>query len=112
MNPVTQETSTITLIETYAKRLNLSAIKKRYKEIVEDAVTRQISYEAFLLDLLTEEVSQKEASRFERTIKKAGFPSIKTLDQYDFNSIPSINKPRILRLAESGYIPKAKIFCF
>ncbi|WP_342404292.1 ATP-binding protein [Brevibacillus sp. FSL K6-2834] len=71
--------STSFLLETYAKRLRLPAIKRVYKEIAHDAAERQIPYEEFLLALLEQEVQQRDANQIASRIKHAKFPSMKTL---------------------------------
>ncbi|MGC5328995.1 IS21-like element helper ATPase IstB [Brevibacillus sp. SYSU BS000544] len=104
--------STSFLLETYAKRLRLPAIKKCYKEIAHDALERQIPYEDFLLALFEQEVMQRDANQIALRIKQAKFPSTKTFDQYDFSCIPSLNKPKILQLARCEYIEKAENVIF
>ena len=39
----------------------------------------------------------------ERRIKEARFPSVKSLDSFDFVAIPSLNKTLVLELARSEY---------
>ncbi|MGE7274691.1 ATP-binding protein, partial [Brevibacillus panacihumi] len=77
--------STSFLLETYAKRLRLPAIKRVYKEIAHDAAERQIPYEEFLLALL---------------------------EQFEFSAMPSLNKPKLLQLARCEYIEKAENIMF
>lgn len=104
--------STSFLLETYAKRLRLPAIKRVYKEIAHDAAERQIPYEEFLLALLEQEVQQRDANQIASRIKHAKFPSMKTLDQFEFSAIPSLNKPKLLQLARCEYIEKAENIMF
>lgn len=104
--------STTFLLETYAKRLRLPAIKRFYKEMANDAAERQVPYEEFLLALLEQEVQQRDANQIASRIKHAKFPSTKTLDQYEFSVIPSLNKPKLLQLARCDYIEKAENIMF
>ena len=38
-------------------------------------------------------------------LKEARFPSVKSLDSFDFAAIPSLNKTLVLELARSGWKP-------
>jgi len=104
--------STSFLLETYAKRLRLPAIKKFYKEMAHDAMERQIPYEDFLLALLEQEVLQRDVNQIASRTKQARFPSIKTMDQYDFSVTPTLNKPKVLQLSRCEYIEKAENVIF
>ena len=104
--------STTFLLEAYAKRLRLPAVKKVYKEMAHDAMERQIPYEDFLLALLEQEVMQRDANQIASRTKQAKFPTIKTMDQYDFSVMPSLNKPKVLQLSRCEYIEKAENVIF
>jgi DNA replication protein DnaC len=42
----------------------------------------------------------------ERRIKEARFPTVKSLDSFDFTAIPSLNKTLVLELARCEYIAR------
>src|SRR5215216_8188413 len=42
----------------------------------------------------------------ERRIRAAHFPTVKSLDSFDFLAIPSLNKALVLELARGGYIER------
>lgn len=94
------------LLETYLKRLKLSQSAKIYESMAREAEENNISYEEYLLGVLEQEVSQRENSRIQRGIKQASFPVIKTLESFDFKAIPSLNKPKLLKLMKGEYIQK------
>jgi DNA replication protein DnaC len=100
------------LLENALKRLRLPVVKKLYKEMAKDATERQIPYEDFLLALLEQEVAQRDANQIASRIKYAKFPAMKTLDQYDFKAIPTLNKQKILQLSRSEYINDAENIIF
>jgi len=77
-----------------------------------DAMERQIPYEDFLLALLEQEVMQRDANQIASRTKQAKFPTIKTMDQYDFSVMPSLNKPKVLQLSRCEYIEKAENVIF
>jgi DNA replication protein DnaC len=42
----------------------------------------------------------------ERRIREAGFPSVKSLDTFEFAAIPSLNKMLVLELARCEYVAR------
>jgi len=42
----------------------------------------------------------------ERRIKQARFPTVKSLDSFDFLAIPTLNKPLVLELARCEYVDR------
>jgi len=96
------------LLENYLKQLRLPMFHKHWRSFAEDASVSNHSYERFLLALAEQEVLQRERNRHENRIKSARFPVVKELADFDFSVIPSLNKAKILQLAQGSYIPKAE----
>ena len=94
------------LLETYLKKLKLSQSSKIYESMAREAEDNNLSFEEYLLGVLEQEVSQRENSRIQRGIKQASFPVIKTIESFEFTAIPSLNKPKILKLMKGDYIQK------
>ena len=94
------------LLETYLKKLKLSQSTKIYESMAREAEDNNLSYEEYLLGVLEQEIYQRESNRIQRGIKQASFPIIKTLENFDFKSIPSLNKPKLLKLMKGEYIQK------
>jgi DNA replication protein DnaC len=94
------------LLETYLKKLKLSQSARIYSAMAREAEENNLSYEEYLLGVLEQEISQRESNRTERTIKQASFPIVKTLESFDFKALPSINKPKLLKLMKGEYIQK------
>jgi len=69
-----------------------------------EAEDNNLSYEDYLLGILEQEITQRESNRIQRGIRLATFPIIKTLDSFDFKAVPSLSKPKILKLASCEYI--------
>jgi len=96
------------LLDSYLKQLKLPTFQANWRSFSEDAARGNLSYERFLLALAQQEVAQRERNRQERRIKAARFPVMKELGDFDFSLIPSLNKGKILQLAQGGYIQKAE----
>ena len=92
------------LLETYLKRLKMPQAAKTYESLAREAADNNLSYEEYLLGVLEQEVQQREYNRIQRGIRQAGFPVIKTLENFDFKAIPSLNKPKVLKLMQGEYI--------
>ena len=58
-------------IESMAFFLRLPNIRKRYKEMIEDSLSKQLSYEQFLELILKEECNLRNQLSIERKIKNA-----------------------------------------
>jgi len=72
--------------------------------VAQDAAQRNLTYEGFLLALLDEELAQRDENMQKRRLAAAKFPTLKTLDQYDFSLMPQLNRQRVLELAQGGYV--------
>jgi len=92
------------LLETYLKRLKMPQAAKTYESLAREAADNNLGYEEYLLGVLEQEVHQRENNRIQRGIRQAGFPVIKTLENFDFKAIPSLNKPKVLKLMQGEYI--------
>jgi DNA replication protein DnaC len=94
------------LLEAYLKRLRLPAIGRHYQELARQAAQGNLPYEAFLLALVEIEAQQREENAHQKRLRMARFPVLKSLDQFDFTALPSLNKARVLDLAQGGYLDK------
>jgi DNA replication protein DnaC len=94
------------LIEAYLKKLKMPQAAKTYESLAREAADNNLDYEEYLLCVLEQEVHQRENNRIQRGIRQATFPVIKTLENFDFLAIPSLNKPRVLKLMQGEYIRK------
>jgi DNA replication protein DnaC len=94
------------LLEAYLKKLKMPQAAKTYESLAREAGDNNLSYEEYLLGVLEQEIHQRENNRIQRGIKQAAFPVIKTLENFDFKAIPSLNKPRVLKLMQGEYIRK------
>jgi len=65
---------------------------------------RQAGYTQFLHDLLEVEVSATEQRRLASRTRLAGFPSTKTLEDFDFTAQPSLDRRLVDELATLRFI--------
>jgi len=60
----------------------------------------------YLARLIELELLDREARMIERRIKAAKFPAVKSLESFDFEVIPSLNKKRVLDLTRAEFIAR------
>ena len=65
-------------------------------------------YERYLLALAEQEVLQREQNVCAMRMKHAGFPVMKSLENFDFSASPGIDKQRMLQLGECHWIEQAE----
>ena len=94
------------LIRHHLKRLRLPTMSRHYQKLAQEAAHGNQPYEEYLLKLLELEVAQREENAQKRRITQARFPYLRTLDQFDFFAIPSVNKARVLELAKGDYLAR------
>jgi len=92
------------LLESYLKELRLPALLRHYRKFGEGAAQAGLGYDRYLLALAEQESAQRKNNRQVRLIKAARFPVIKELADFDFACVPSLNKQRVLELAQGAYI--------
>ena len=72
-------------LEAVLKRLNLANTRRVYRSLIQRAESEQWSYGDFLSVLVSEEVAHRQQTRIQRLTRRAGFPFLKTVDDFDFS---------------------------
>lgn len=94
------------LLDTHLRRLRLPTMLAQYPKLAQEAAHQRLTFDAFLLLLVEQEVAQRDEHLQRRRLAGAKFPAIKTLDQYDFSLVPQLNRQLVLELAQGGYLEK------
>ena len=97
-------TATQLLLDSYLTKLRLPAIKRSYAALAREAEAGHLSYLAFLQALCEQEVLQRDHNQLALRLKQAQFPWPKTLDEFDFTAVPSLNKAKVLSLANGSFL--------
>jgi DNA replication protein DnaC len=66
------------------KRLHLANARRIWRDLIARAEKEQWSYGDFLALLVNEEISRRQTTRLQRHVRRAGFPFLKTIDEFDF----------------------------
>ncbi|MFJ8085329.1 ATP-binding protein [Streptomyces sp. NPDC096205] len=88
------------------RMLRLPTIRAQFPELAEAAARDQMSYRAFLAELLTAECDDRARRRSERRIRAAQFPRSKSLRAFDSDSNPNIDSAVIHTLATCEWVKK------
>lgn len=91
-------------IQENLKHLKLYKINGLLEGGLEEAAKNNLSYSDFLDLLLSQEVTAKMEKNIGMRTVMAKFPFIKTLESFDFDFQPSIDKKRIKELAACRFI--------
>src|SRR4029079_4676925 len=68
------------------------------------AIDSKLSYTEFLALLIQDEVARREQKKFTLRLRRATFRTTKTLDQFDFERLPKLNRSLVHDLATGRYI--------
>ena len=96
----------MSLLHHYLKTLKLPTFLSEYERVASACVEEKASYETYLTRLSEKEYVHRQEASVQQRIKKAKFPVFKTLETFDFETLPSLNKPLILELSKSAYLDK------
>ena len=96
------------LLQSHLKSLRLPTFIQNYRQFAEDAAQQNLDYERYLLALAEQEVAQRHINRQQLRIRQARFPVLKELADFNFATLPTLNKQRILDLARGEYIHKSE----
>jgi len=69
--------------------------------LVRQAVEDQLSHEEFLVRLLTDEASRRDARHLDQRLRRASFESQRTHEDFDFQLVP---KAKVIDLATCGFV--------
>ena len=91
-------------VELYCRKLRLPSLKQGFTQVVREAIVNNQHPLDFLVACLSLEADGRMQRLLQKRIKQARFPATKTLDRYDFSLVPDLSRPRMLDLAEGGFI--------
>ncbi len=92
------------LLTSYLKTLRLPTFLREYPAVARQCNEKDAPYELFLQQLAELEVQNRQAQGIQRRIKQAAFPVAKELADFDFSTVPKLNKKRVLDLARCQFI--------
>jgi DNA replication protein DnaC len=77
-------------LESHLRRLHLPTVRRLYGELAARAEQEEMGYREYLACLMAEEVAHRTQTRIQRAVRRARFPFLKTIEEFDFTFQTSI----------------------
>ena len=97
MNPIPE-------LSPQLKQLRLSGILDSLEARNRQAIEAKLAYTEFLALLVSDEVARREQKKFSLRLRRAQFRTTKTLEQFDFDRLPQLNRALVHDLATGCYL--------
>jgi len=94
------------LLRHHLRRLKLPTVLREHEKLARQCAAENVDHVRYLARLVELELLDREARMIERRIKAAKFPAPKSLDAFDFDAIPSLNKRLVLDLARCEFVER------
>lgn len=94
------------------RKLHFSGIIKTADMRIEQAIREKLSYQEFLEILINDELINRTNNGNQKRMQQAKFPQIKTMEEFNFNYQPSINRQTIYHLGACEFIRKKENIAF
>jgi DNA replication protein DnaC len=88
-------------------RLKMDHLEAQLDAVCEQAAQRQMDYKSFLAQALETEWQGRYQRGIEARLRLARFPWLKTLEQFDFDFQPSLDKRQVRELSGMGFVERA-----
>ena len=88
-------TNPIPELATQLKQLRLSGILDSLESRNRQAIQGKLAYTEFLAMLVSDEVARRENKKFSMRLRRAQFRTTKTLEQFEFERLPRLNRALI-----------------
>src|SRR5512135_805227 len=94
-------------LTTLLERMKLEHLAAQIDGVCEHAATGDLDYKGFLAQALEIEWRGRYQRSVESRLKQARFPWVKTLEQFDFDFQPSIDRKVLRELAGLSFVERA-----
>ena len=101
----TETTSTV-LLKHHLKALRLPTVLAECEKVAQRCATDNVDHLGYLLQLVELELLDRERRAADRRLKAARFPTLKTLEDFDFAAQPSLNKVLVAELMRCEFIDR------
>jgi DNA replication protein DnaC len=94
------------------KTLNLSHMLGQLQPQLRQAREQSLDYGDFLLSLTEIELERRTENRLKRRLREAKFPLLKTLETFDYQAAPGLDRRLVYELASGEYISQQRNVIF
>ena len=94
------------LLRHHLKKLKLPTVLREHEKLARQCATEGVDHVRYLARLIELELLDREARMIDRRIKAAKFPAVKSLESFDFDALPGLNKKLVLDLARGEFVAR------
>ena len=94
-------------LETLLDKLKMDHLEAQIDSLCEQAAQRELDYKSFLAEALRAEWQGRFQRGIEARLRQSRFPWVKTLEQFDFDFQPSLDKRQVRELAGLSFVERA-----
>jgi len=94
-------------LEILLSKLKMDHLEAQLDAVCEQAAQRELDYKTFLSQALETEWQGRYRRGIEAKLRQARFPWIKTLEQFDFDFQPSLDRKQVRELAGLSFVERA-----
>jgi DNA replication protein DnaC len=95
-----------TALEDSLRELHLPAFRTNFEELARRAQQETLSYEQYLLELVTRECEARRANRIDRLLQHSRLPLEKTLDAFDLKRLPAKAARQVRTLLDGTFLDR------
>ena len=100
------QTKSMVLLKHHLKALRMPTMHAECEKVAARCAKDNVDHLGFLLQLIELELIDRERRSAQRRLKAAKFPNTKTLEDFDFEAQPSLNRVLIAELTRCEYIDR------
>jgi len=95
-------------IDTLLKRLHLANARRVWRDLCGRAEKEEWAYEHLLGVLFSEEVAHRQQTRLQKASRDAGFPFLKTVDDFNFTYQSTVRMPLIGSYLSADFVTEGR----
>lgn len=93
-------------LETLLEKLKMDHLEAQLDTVCEQAAQQEVDFKTFLAQALAVEWQGRDRRGIETRLRQARFPWIKTLEQFDFDFQPSLDRRQVRELAGLSFLER------
>ena len=96
----------------HLKELHLPTVRQCYEETARRAEQETLSYEQYLLEVISRECEQRRKTRVQRLLKGSALPLEKSLPNFNLKRLPVKAQRQLRTLLEGGFLDRKRTFWY
>lgn len=93
-------------LQAYLKELHLPTVRACYAELARAAAAETLTYEQYLLEVVTRESEHREHERIERRLRESRLPREKSLAAFDQQRLPPRARAQFAALLDGSFVDR------